>query len=99
INNLDYPYDLIKPLFLEDNIIEEIRNDIITGFKNSRRVKIIKNWELQPSLNLDFIFSRAVMEHVTTPGSIYKCVSNQLKVDSFMFHDIEFHSHGLTKKK
>lgn len=98
INNHDYPEDIIKPLFLNENLITEIRNNIFNRLINSKRIQIIKNWEQHPSLKLDLIFSRAVMEHVSAPGSVYKGISFHLKVGSLMFHDIEFHSHGLTEE-
>jgi hypothetical protein len=98
INNLEYPEDIIDPLFLQDKNITEIRNDILNGFKNSGRIRIIRNWETHPALNLNFIFSRAVMEHVAAPASVYKGIRNHLNPGSLMFHDIEYHSHGLTNK-
>ena len=98
IDNYDYPGNSIKPLFLQESIIAEIREDIINGFENSTRIILIKDWEKVPPIKLDFIFSRAVMEHVAVPDDIYKAIHYHLKPDSYMFHDIEYHSHGLTKR-
>jgi len=95
--NPDFPDDLIKPMFTNSDLIDEIRNDIASGFTTQKRISIIKNWECQTSSNLDFIFSRAVMEHVANPAKVYNSISKQISVNSYMFHDIEFHSHGLTK--
>lgn len=99
ITNYEYPENSIQPLFLQENRITEIKNEIINGFRNSNRITIVTNWELKPSLNLDFIFSRAVIEHVKAPDIVYKGISNHLKKSAFMFHDIEFHSHGITTTK
>ncbi len=98
IKNYNYPEDSIKPLFLQEGVITEIREDIINEFRNSKRIVLVKNWDKSPSFNLDFIFSRAVMEHVSAPDSIYEAINHHLKTGSFMFHDIEYHSHGLTKR-
>lgn len=98
INNHDFPETLIKPYFLEDERIDEIRQDILNGFEKAKRVIVIRNWEKAPDLNLDFIFSRAVMEHVNDPEYVYKSIHRHLKAGSCMFHDIEYHSHGLTRK-
>jgi hypothetical protein len=98
INKYEYPEDLINPLFLQKEIISEIRNDILNGFKGSNRIRIIMNWHISNSLNLDFVFSRAVMEHVFDPNVVYGGIYSQLNQNAYMFHDIELHSHGITKK-
>jgi hypothetical protein len=98
INNFDYPRDLIDPVFMNESRISEIRNDIIESFRDSKRIKIIYEWEKQPPLNLHFIFSRAVMEHVFNPEEVYRAIRLHLVAGSLMLHDIEFHSHGITKK-
>lgn len=98
VNSLDFPNNLVEPEYLNSDLIAEIQNDIESGFIAKKRISIIKNWESQRSLNLDFIFSRAVMEHVANPDTVYNAATKHLSFGSFMFHDIEFHSHGLTKK-
>ena len=37
------------------------------------------------------------MEHAKEPQLVYKDLSLLLKKNGLMFHDIEFHSHGITK--
>lgn len=98
VNNLDFPKHLVRPGFLNSDLISEIKSEIESGFITEKRISIVKNWESQMSINLDFILSRAVMEHVTNPDAVYNAAANCLRLGSFMFHDIEFHSHGLTKK-
>jgi len=44
----------------------------------------------------NYIFSRAVMEHVSSPKAIYHKLSQLLVKNGLMFHDIEFHSHNIT---
>jgi len=97
-NNLDFPDHLIEPTFLNNDLVAEIRSDIDSGFTTQKRISIVKNWENQHSFKLDFIFSRAVMEHVNNPAAVYNAAAKHLKKDLFMFHDIELHSHGLTKE-
>jgi len=97
-NNLDFPDHLIEPMFLSSDLIAEIRMDIESGYTAKKRISIVKNWENQPSLSLDFIFSRAVMEHVANPAAVYRAAAKHLTLNSFMLHDIELHSHGVTKK-
>jgi hypothetical protein len=97
IQNFEYPEELISPLFLDNKLVEEIKNDILNGFIDSKRIEIIHNWESHSALDLDVVFSRAVMEHVAEPGKVYKAINKHLKKGSFVFHDIEFHSHGITK--
>jgi hypothetical protein len=97
-SSLDYPADIITQNFLSEEFINEIRNEILNGFENSKRIILIKNWEQQPSLNIDFIFSRAVMEHVSSPNDIYRAINPHLISNSYTLHDIELHSHGLSKK-
>lgn len=61
----------------------------------------ILNWEKkQKELfeRFDYIFSRAVLEHTDNPASIYNLLTKNLKKNGYMFHDVEFHSHGITKQ-
>lgn len=98
ISNYDYPKDVITPVFLDPNVVFEIRKDIVNCFVGSCRIKKVLNWNKANSLNLDFVFSRAVMEHVYDPSLVYKGVYSHLNNNAYMFHDIEFHSHGLSNK-
>jgi len=98
IKCFDYPEDLIKPLFLNERYIEGLRAEISEGLINQNRLRILKNWQDYPSQNLDFIFSRAVMEHVRNPSNVYKSAINHLHVNALMLHDIELHSHGITNE-
>jgi hypothetical protein len=97
IENHEFPIEIIKPFFLENKIVSEIKNDLLAGGNKSKKISVIKKWESTDSLNLDFIFSRAVMEHVENPDDVYKGIAYHLKDKSYMLHDIEFHSHGITK--
>lgn len=97
ISNYNFPEELIASKYLDQNLISSIRDDISSYFSNSKHVFFISNWSIRPSLGLDFIFSRAVMEHVSSPDEVYKGIAAHLKENSYMFHDIEHHSHGITK--
>lgn len=98
IDSREFPEDLIKPIYFNESILSDIKTDLLTSCKRYQKLKIIKKWENVNTLNLDFIFSRAVMEHVTNPNDVYKGIAFHLNEKSYMFHDIEFHSHGITKK-
>ena len=96
ITDFNYPNDLIIPVFSQEKNITEIRNDIKNKCMGFGKIQIIRDWETQRPLGLDFIFSRAVMEHVRDPACVYNGIRRHLKPFSTMFHDIEYHSHGLT---
>jgi len=98
IKNYDFPVDYVLPDREQTILIEQLRRDIVQGFTNSRLIRIIDNWESAPSLALDFVFSRAVMEHVKNPSEVYASIYNHLKNNSYMLHDIELHSHGVSKQ-
>lgn len=66
--------------------------------KKTNLIETILNWEDKSDLNFDFIYSRAVMEHVNMPENIYKKIYENLKTNNYMLHDIELHSHDLTSK-
>jgi|WetSurMetagenome_2_1015567.scaffolds.fasta_scaffold316530_1 hypothetical protein len=98
INDNQFPSDLIKPRYIDNDFINEIREDINSFGINSRHLHFIYNWQEKPSLKLDLVLSRAVMEHVAEPKFVYKQLLFNLNKCSYMFHDIEFHSHGITGK-
>ncbi len=95
---LDYPEQLIEPLFLNDQFVEVIRKDIQTFFNQQNMIHFAMNWHSAPTLNLDFIFSRAVLEHVKNPADVYASAKSHMKEGAVMLHDIEFHSHNITAK-
>jgi hypothetical protein len=97
ISSHDYPISLINPRFLDNDLIEELRADIKSCCVGSKHLNIIYDWASKPNLNLDFAFSRAVMEHVRYPDQVYKHLGNNLKPGAYTFHDIELHSHDITR--
>lgn len=98
IKSYDFPADLVLPDREQILLIEQLRIDIKSAFVNSKMISIIDGWQSAPNLDLDFIFSRAVMEHVKDPSVVYASIYNHLKEGSYMFHDIELHSHGISKQ-
>lgn len=98
IENANLPDNLIKTTPIEqEKIYNELLLDLNKQLINSKYIKLITDWEHHESLNLSFIFSRAVMEHTNNPAQVYSAIANHLKSGEYILHDIEFHSHGLTK--
>jgi hypothetical protein len=96
IKNYAFPEHLIQKSKFNDQTIEQLRKEILEGNFKYGKINIINNWEKQPSSKLDFIISRAVMEHVKNPLFIYTKIHHWLKDGGYSFHDIELHSHGIT---
>ena len=99
VTNHEYPSHFIIPKFMEDEFVKVLRNEINSDCIGTKHLNIVYDWQRAPSLSLDLAFSRAVMEHVNNPNSVYEGLAYNLKPKAFMFHDIEFHSHGITKNK
>jgi hypothetical protein len=98
ITNHEFPEGLINPMYLSIKNISAIREDLEAGCMNSPAFRLVTNWENVKSLELNLIFSRAVMEHVKDSDEVYKAIYFHLKPSSYMLHDIELHSHGITRK-
>lgn len=96
IKDFSFPSHLIIPRYFDDSFISELRDDIKNSCINTKHIKIIYSWQKSSGLYLDFIFSRAVMEHVNDPLSVYSEISRFVKNGAYSLHDIEFHSHGIT---
>ncbi|MFC2152999.1 methyltransferase domain-containing protein [Bacteroidota bacterium] len=100
-NDIEYYNRIIDQVdlgnYLSDKRIREIRENIL--FKSSNLIEYNFDWGKNPPINaqFDLLFSRAVMEHVNSPNLVYKNIYNVLKSGGIMLHDIEFHSHGITK--
>lgn len=77
--------------------IDEIKESISSS--SSKLIEYNYSWEHAPHVQscFNFVFSRAVMEHVNSPEIVYKNISKVLESGGIMLHDIEFHSHGITK--
>lgn len=84
--------------YLSDERIEIIRKSISNV--NTGCIETINDWEkkILVTSNIDFIFSRAVMEHVNDPYSIYNSAYKYLNHGGLVLHDIEFHSHNITNE-
>ena len=44
------------------------------------------------------MFSRAVLEHVSCPNEVYRSISEVLLPNAIAYHDIELHSHGISRE-
>ena len=95
LNNYYYPEELIEKKYLNGEFINKLKKEIKNI--NNKGNSIIKIWDNNKAKKLDFTFSRAVMEHVVNPEVIYKFIFQNSYNQSYTFHDIEFHSHNITK--
>jgi len=93
-----FPNDLIFSYEKQIEIAEKLKKDLHNNLNDSKLIHLVKHWERASSLSLNFVFSRAVMEHVLKPLDVYKAINKHLLPNSYMLHDIEFHSHGLTQQ-
>lgn len=102
LNDYSYPKNLLVNTNFNRNFYHKIRDDLCLYQYEDRDesyIRYIYDWESKTKNfknYFDYIFSRAVMEHVEGIEFIYNQLSSFLKLNGFMFHDIEFHSHGLT---
>ncbi|MDD3876061.1 MAG: hypothetical protein PHT69_05535 [Bacteroidales bacterium] len=96
ISDYSFPDKILSKNNLSKSLVEKIRYSILNPTADDSLIKIVKNWHHCESLNLNFIFSRAVLEHVKCPEKIYRSIYKHLSTDAFSFHDIEFHSHNVT---
>jgi hypothetical protein len=83
---------------LSDSRICLIRNSLKDV--NRGNIRILNNWEenISKTDKVDFILSRAVMEHVNDPFSVYGSSNKILNKNGIVLHDVEFHSHGITSE-
>lgn len=102
-DSINLPYnqnylEIYKTKISDDVFVEMVRNDLIKCITNQKtQFFFIDKWESAKKNYYDIVFSRAVMEHVNEPFIIYKNIAFLLKDTGYMVHDIELHSHDLTK--
>lgn len=95
-----FPIELIETSYIDDDFINCLKKSIVQLRENSSgRIKLINSWHKKRIKELDFVYSRAVMEHVNNPSEVYKDIHSLLKPSGLMLHDIELHSHGITKTR
>lgn len=100
IRSSNFPYSLIKPAYLDTYYVQYLRQCVAkASFQTGEIVHLIHDWENSQINNIGFFFSRAVMEHVNKPESVYKSIARFLTFDGIMLHDIELHSHGITNDR
>ncbi len=95
--NSEFPSSSIRPQINDEALIQKIAENIKADCLQTEPISILYDWDNNRSSKYDLIFSRAVMEHVNNPREVYSKAAQLLKPGGFMFHDIELHSHGLTK--
>ncbi len=93
-----YPEELKNLEILKSENIESVRKSLLSIGQSDNRIKIIYDWHNKEKISLDFIYSRAVMEHVDNPPEVHLKLYNTLNEGGYILHDIELHSHGITKQ-
>lgn len=84
---------------IDDYNIFRVRKELERFLRNEKSKLFFKHdWKDVQSNYFDVIISRAVMEHVNNPKMIYPEIFRGLKKNGLMIHDIELHSHALSKK-
>ena len=89
---------------LEPDRIESIKNAISSGGSIGNgdiEIRYFAPWDDKKIIrqnSVDMIFSQAVLEHVDELRAVYSTLYQWLKADGFMSHQIDFGSHGLSKK-
>lgn len=98
ISDFSYPAHLIIPLYEDDGYVQSLRDDIINFAKGkSKRIHLVLNWMNRDADMVDLVISRAVMEHVEYPSKVYSKLNCLIRNNGLMMHDIDLHSHGITK--
>jgi len=98
ITDYTFPTQHIKPKYLDEEYVKCLRNELQRlPCGKTEHIFINNYWNKLASPQFGFIFSRAVMEHVKMPVSVYRGIYSILLPDAYMLHDIELHSHGVTK--
>jgi hypothetical protein len=96
IDNYEFPKETALPFQERAELVKKLKKELLNELVDSELISIVHNWDLKSSLGITFAFSRAAMEHVNNPHKIYQALNKHLIQGSFMLHDIEYHSHGIT---
>jgi len=101
IDDYSFPSDILTDAILDFTLNKYRLASLIRDLKlgnTSGSFHYYNNWNKKKNTfkYFDFVYSRAVMEHVDYPESIHKDISDLLKTDGLLLHDIEFHSHGIS---
>ncbi len=98
ITDKRFPSELITPKYKDRQFIGELKKELGDIFNEKNKyIRYVLNWNEESVENLDLIFSRAVMEHVKNPHLVYESIFSLLQQGGVTIHDIELHSHRLTK--
>jgi len=99
LKSYDYPKHLLN-LIISDEVIKNIRSDIhnIRANYEGKLISTCVPWHTKPDQKYSFIFSRAVLEHVSFPNEVYISISEVLLPNAIAYHDIELHSHGISRE-
>lgn len=104
-SDLEYPIDKIKKLFdegfLEDVRIQNIRQTVHGNYFENKGIRIDYYNPQQALLfvekdSCDWVFSQAVLEHVTSIDDVHSFVYGSLNADRVCSHTIDFKAHGMS---
>lgn len=104
IKDFLFPRDILKNTWRDPRRVKDLENelrDILIKSNDAtgdRMLNLALPWQDSSIQDIDFVFSRAVMEHVANPKDVYNRLHGLLKPGGYMFHDIELHSHGITRR-
>lgn len=97
ISDYSFPEQKVLSKAYRSQLLKQLKQDLQNKLVASDLIFLVNSWEVQNPLDITFAFSRAVMEHVNDPNYIYQKIFSHMTPESFMLHDIEFHSHEITK--
>jgi len=101
LNSYKFPRDILTEkklaFYLSDIRLDQIRKALM-NLENNDLINYIVPWESEinkMNSTIDFVFSRAVMEHIAEYYDTYDKLKLCLRPGGFMLHDIEYHNHGI----
>lgn len=102
LDSYEFPNHVFSGTMIQDMTsdkrIEQIRQCIL-GNSNSDLIIYKAPWYAKEvTVQVDMIYSQAVLEHIDELDVTYTAMFDWLKDDGFMSHQIDFKSHGLAKE-
>jgi SAM-dependent methyltransferase len=100
-----FPGHILTASLLGDSLaperVERIRSSLIDADPNDSMIAYMAPWSDERVVErgtVDAVISHAVLEHVTDPDAAYRALSQWLRPDGMMSHQIDLTSHGITRE-